>query len=96
MGNVPNQQKNATSHRRESICFRCQQSVIWLPFEGKPAAIEPCAAGRGNIAIQTTILAGINEAIRVSGPTSWRLHMEHCKAPGSFSGAAPRKKSGNA
>lgn len=93
MGTVAKPQEKATSgaQRRDEICWRCQNGVLWLPLEGKPVAVEPCQAGKGNIGIQGSLLGGADEAIRVTAG-SWRLHMEHCPGPKSFSATAPRRK----
>jgi len=70
-------------------CPRCSRDVAIVSVGGRRQAIEPCATGAGDVALQVTIYGGI-EAMHAAR-TNFRLHGPRC--PKRELAASPRRRS---
>lgn len=73
----------------KATCWKCGAPVLWLPTNGVRIAIEPCAPGTGDIALQRQI-DGSETALATTGGR-YQRHSVTCKRP-SFVGSAPERK----
>ena len=74
---------------KNPLCWKCGRAVLWRPLAGVPIAIEQCAPGTGDIALQLQI-TGVEVALP-GRRTRFRRHSFTCSS-GSFVGSAPLGK----
>jgi hypothetical protein len=71
-------------------CFRCNAHILWVHVAGKPAAIEPCPEGEGDLAIETPLLGDGNVTAAPAPRTKWRRHDPRCpRREGPVTAASP-------
>jgi hypothetical protein len=74
---------------KNPLCWKCGAAVLWRSIAGVPIAVEQCAPGTGDIALQLQ-LNGTEIAIP-GVRTRFRRHSASCSS-GSFVGAALERK----
>ncbi len=75
--------------KRNPLCWKCGAVVLWRSIAGVPIAIEACAPGTGDIALQLQL-----DGTEIALPgvrTRFRRHSFSCSS-GSFVGSAPLGK----